>query len=64
MHVGVNIVESMHSLQVAAAIVDHFESVGTAVVQLVFVCLAVAGVCGDMNSACCHVFDIVNLNAA
>lgn len=62
--VAVSTVESVHSLLVVAVTVDYFESVGTAVVHAVFVCLAVAVVCRDMNSAGCPVFGIVGSEAA
>lgn len=64
MLVDASIVESVHSLLVAAATVDYFESVGSAVVHMVFVCLAVAEVCSDRDSAGCPVFGIVASDAA
>lgn len=62
--VAVSIVESVHSLLVVAATVDYLESVGTAVVHAVFVCLAVAVVCCDRDPAGCLVFGIVASDAA
>lgn len=60
----VSIADSVYSLLVVAVTVDYSESVGTAVVHAVFVCLAVAEVCNDMDSAGCPVFGLVGSYAA
>lgn len=62
--VAVSIVESVYSLFVVAVTGDYFESDGIAVVYALFVCLAVAEVCSDMDSGSCPVFGIVSSDAA
>lgn len=57
-------IDSGQSLLAVAVTVDYFESVGNAVVHAVFVCLAVAEVCSDMDSAGCPVFGIAGSDDA
>lgn len=60
---AVSTVYSAHSLLAVAGTVDYSESVGTAEVHAVFVCVAVAEVCSDRDSASCPVFGTVDFDA-